>query len=161
MAIEHWDIVALLDLDYFQAQVLRYVMRWKDKAGIQDLEKAVHVLQKYVELQKLLKDGKPAMVRALLMDAVEKFNKKEFDPTGAEASDSDATMPPMTTMAEVGPSLLPTLKRLPYQDGEWHRLVVRVKRYDDGEIGVGMVSFISEGGNQAPLRLDGMSEAAK
>ncbi len=50
-AVQHWDIVVQHDLDYFQAQILRYVMRHKDKGGVQDLEKARHFLDKYIELQ--------------------------------------------------------------------------------------------------------------
>jgi hypothetical protein len=53
--LQHWDIVALFDLDYFQGQITKYVMRWKDKNGIQDLEKAKHFLEKYIELQKIEK----------------------------------------------------------------------------------------------------------
>lgn len=50
--LEHWDIVAQNELDYFQGQITKYVMRWKLKGGIQDLEKAQHFLEKYVELAK-------------------------------------------------------------------------------------------------------------
>ena len=47
---EHWDRVARLNLDYFQGQITKYVERWRDKNGIQDLEKAKHFLEKYIEL---------------------------------------------------------------------------------------------------------------
>lgn len=49
--MEHWDIVAHHDLDYFQGQITKYVMRWKKKNGVQDLLKAQHFLEKYIELQ--------------------------------------------------------------------------------------------------------------
>jgi hypothetical protein len=49
-ALQHWDIVHLFKLDYFQGQITKYVMRWKDKNGIQDLQKAAHFLKKYIEL---------------------------------------------------------------------------------------------------------------
>lgn len=49
---EHWDRVARLNLDYFQGQITKYVERWKDKNGVQDLEKAQHFLEKYIELAK-------------------------------------------------------------------------------------------------------------
>ena len=49
---EHWDRVDRLGLDYFQGQITKYVERWKLKNGIQDLEKASHFLDKYIELQK-------------------------------------------------------------------------------------------------------------
>lgn len=50
--VQHWDMVAQHGLDYFQGQITKYVMRWKAKGGIQDLEKAAHFLEKYIELAK-------------------------------------------------------------------------------------------------------------
>ncbi len=57
--IQHWDYVAANDLDYFQGQVTKYVSRWKNKNGIQDLEKARHFLDKYIELEKEKLSGVP------------------------------------------------------------------------------------------------------
>lgn len=48
--LEHWDIVHQFQLDYFQGQITKYVMRWRKKNGIQDLKKARHFLDKYIEL---------------------------------------------------------------------------------------------------------------
>lgn len=58
---EHWDRVSRLGLDYFQGQITKYVERWKKKNGVQDLRKAMHFLQKYVELAEgaKLPDWKP------------------------------------------------------------------------------------------------------
>ena len=47
---EHWDRVARLRLDYYQAQITKYVERAKLKNGVQDLKTAQHFLQKYLEL---------------------------------------------------------------------------------------------------------------
>lgn len=47
---EHWDRVHRLGLDYFQGQITKYVERWKKKNGVQDLMKARHFLDKYIEL---------------------------------------------------------------------------------------------------------------
>ena len=47
---QHWDIVDMHKLDYFQGQITKYVMRWKRKGGLQDLLKAQHFLAKYIEL---------------------------------------------------------------------------------------------------------------
>lgn len=47
---QHWDLVAQFDLDYFQGQITKYVMRWKKKNGLTDLQKAKHFLEKYIEL---------------------------------------------------------------------------------------------------------------
>jgi hypothetical protein len=48
--IQHWDFVVANDLDYFQGQITKYVCRWKRKNGIEDLHKARHFLQKYIEV---------------------------------------------------------------------------------------------------------------
>jgi hypothetical protein len=47
---QHWDMVWDNDLDYFQGQITKYVMRWKEKNGLDDLRKAQHFLEKYIEL---------------------------------------------------------------------------------------------------------------
>lgn len=47
---EHWDRVSRLNLDYFQGQITKYVERWKNKNGVEDLKKARHFLDKYIEL---------------------------------------------------------------------------------------------------------------
>lgn len=49
-SIQHWDYVVANDLDYFQAQITKYVTRWKKKNGRADLLKAQHFLAKYLEV---------------------------------------------------------------------------------------------------------------
>ena len=53
--IQHWDYVIENDLDYFQGQITKYVTRWKKKNGLDDLLKAQHFLQKYIETAQLEK----------------------------------------------------------------------------------------------------------
>lgn len=48
---EHWNLVTAHGWDYFTAQVIKYVMRWKSKGGVDDLKKAQHFLEKLIELQ--------------------------------------------------------------------------------------------------------------
>lgn len=53
--LQHWDIVAMFELDYFQGQITKYVLRWKHKHKtpedrLMDLKKARHFLDKYIEL---------------------------------------------------------------------------------------------------------------
>jgi Protein of unknwon function (DUF3310) len=50
--IQHWDWVWSNDLNYFEGQITKYVMRARKKNGLQDLEKARHFLDKYMELLK-------------------------------------------------------------------------------------------------------------
>jgi hypothetical protein len=65
-AFQHWDMVAMFDLDYFQGQITKYVMRWRAKNGIVDLEKAAHFLEKYIEIErgKIAKTGEQNFARA-------------------------------------------------------------------------------------------------
>ena len=52
---QHWDLVADHNLAHFQAQITKYVMRCWNKNGIEDLKKARHFLDKYIELQEAAK----------------------------------------------------------------------------------------------------------
>lgn len=53
-SVQPWDIWAAYfhDMDPFTATVIKYMLRWQDKNGLQDLEKAAHTLQKLIELVK-------------------------------------------------------------------------------------------------------------
>lgn len=48
-AIQPWDFVIANELDYFQGSIVKYITRWKNKGGIEDLKKARHFLDKYIE----------------------------------------------------------------------------------------------------------------
>lgn len=50
--IQPWDYIASNGLGYFEGNVVKYVSRWRDKGGLQDLEKARHYLDKLIELNK-------------------------------------------------------------------------------------------------------------
>lgn len=49
--IQPWDFIAANELGYFEGNVVKYVSRWKDKGGVQDLQKAYHYLGKLIELE--------------------------------------------------------------------------------------------------------------
>jgi hypothetical protein len=49
--IQPWDYIAANELGYFEGNIVKYVSRWRDKGGIDDLRKAAHYLQKLIELQ--------------------------------------------------------------------------------------------------------------
>lgn len=53
--IQHWDYVLANDIPYMEAQIIRYVSRWRDKNGFEDLEKAGHFLEKLKEVNIHLK----------------------------------------------------------------------------------------------------------
>ena len=48
--VQHWDIVVMHNLNYFEGQITKYVMRARKKNGKQDLEKARHFIDKYLEV---------------------------------------------------------------------------------------------------------------
>ena len=50
-AIQPWDYIAANELGYFEGNIVKYVSRWRDKGGVQDLLKARHYLDKLIELQ--------------------------------------------------------------------------------------------------------------
>jgi len=49
--IQHWDIVQMYDLGYFDGQATKYLLRWRKKNGIEDLRKAVHFIEKLIEIE--------------------------------------------------------------------------------------------------------------
>ena len=49
--IQPWDFIAANELGYFEGNVVKYVSRWRDKGGVQDLHKAAHYLQKLIEIE--------------------------------------------------------------------------------------------------------------
>lgn len=51
-AIQPWDYIASNNIGYLGGNVVKYVTRWEDKNGIEDLEKAYHYLLKLIEVEK-------------------------------------------------------------------------------------------------------------
>jgi hypothetical protein len=86
--LEHWDLAAMYGWDYFAARTIAYIMRWRTKGGIQDLEKARHFLDKYIEVETLRMKGmltlgimKAAIAR---LDEEVRYNVNGDDPYGAD-----------------------------------------------------------------------------
>jgi hypothetical protein len=50
-AIQPWDYIVSNNLGYLEGCVIKYVSRYKEKGGMQDLKKAAHYLQKLMEVQ--------------------------------------------------------------------------------------------------------------
>lgn len=47
--VQHWDFVLMHQIPYMEAQVIKYVMRWRKKNGVEDLRKAAHFIEKLIE----------------------------------------------------------------------------------------------------------------
>lgn len=59
-------LIGMLDLDFCQGNVVKYVSRYKLKDGVRDLEKAKHYCQMAMELEK-----KPAPDAVYLSEAID------------------------------------------------------------------------------------------
>jgi len=49
-AIQPWDYIIANDLGYLEGNVVKYISRWRDKGGIDDLRKVLHYTQKLIEI---------------------------------------------------------------------------------------------------------------
>ena len=50
-SIQPWDYVAANNLGYFEGSAIKYITRWRNKGGISDIQKAIHFLEKLIELE--------------------------------------------------------------------------------------------------------------
>lgn len=67
LAIQPVEYIFKNNLGYFEGCVIKYVTRWKDKGGVQDLEKAKHFLELLIDLQNQhAKDGLLSLVKEAL-----------------------------------------------------------------------------------------------
>ncbi len=48
--LQPWDVITAWNLGYLDGTALKYIARWKDKNGIEDLRKAIHFLEKTIEV---------------------------------------------------------------------------------------------------------------
>lgn len=50
-SIQPWDYIYENNLCYFTGNAVKYLSRWKDKGGVEDLKKAIHYIEKLIELE--------------------------------------------------------------------------------------------------------------
>jgi hypothetical protein len=50
-AIQPWDFIVSNNIGYLEGNIIKYVARWRQKGGIEDLRKAGHYLQKLIEVE--------------------------------------------------------------------------------------------------------------
>jgi hypothetical protein len=50
-AIQTWDYILSHDLGFLEGNVIKYITRHRKKNGMQDLEKALHYLNKLIEVE--------------------------------------------------------------------------------------------------------------
>lgn len=57
--IQPWDYIIANQLGYLEGNVVKYISRWRDKGGVQDLHKARHYLDKLLEVEQQAKAPTP------------------------------------------------------------------------------------------------------
>ena len=50
-AIQMWDYALSQNLGFFEGNIIKYVSRWRQKGGVQDLQKALTYLQRLIDSQ--------------------------------------------------------------------------------------------------------------
>ncbi len=59
--LQPWDVVIKWNLGYLEGTALKYIARWRDKGGIDDIKKAIHFLEKLVELNTPVPNSLPIL----------------------------------------------------------------------------------------------------
>lgn len=50
--LQPWDAIVEWGMGFLDGNALKYLVRYRDKGGIQDLEKARHYIDKLIEVEK-------------------------------------------------------------------------------------------------------------
>jgi len=50
--IEVIDLIELFDLTFHEASAIKYLLRWRHKGGVQDLEKAIWYIDRLIGIEK-------------------------------------------------------------------------------------------------------------
>jgi hypothetical protein len=72
----HWDLIIETRTEYLAANATKYIARWRKKNGLQDLQKALHYIDKLIESAKegLIKSPSPYTSKGVrIFDRVAKF----------------------------------------------------------------------------------------
>lgn len=51
LPMQPWEIIDALDLDFYDGNALKYLLRWRSKGGVEDLRKAIHYIEHQIEKQ--------------------------------------------------------------------------------------------------------------
>jgi hypothetical protein len=48
---QHWDLIERYGIGYLEGYATKYILRWRDKNGVEDLKKALHCVEKLISLR--------------------------------------------------------------------------------------------------------------
>lgn len=49
--IQPWDFIIANNIGFLEGNAIKYISRWREKGGIEDLEKAKHYIDKLIEVE--------------------------------------------------------------------------------------------------------------
>jgi hypothetical protein len=55
--LQPWDVIVAWNLGYLDGTALKYIARWRDKGGLDDIRKAIHFLEKFIEVEEAKKNA--------------------------------------------------------------------------------------------------------
>lgn len=65
MAIQPWDYITSNNLGYLEGTAIKYLSRWRSKNGIEDLRKAIHFIEKLIEVELARSGASPVEHRSI------------------------------------------------------------------------------------------------
>jgi len=72
---QHWDLIERHGIGYLEGCATKYVTRWRKKNGVQDLEKALHYVEKLIELHDCPLIQKPRCHRGIVpVDEINRYS---------------------------------------------------------------------------------------
>lgn len=90
-AIQVWDYITANNIPYLEGNAIKYLSRWREKGGVQDLYKARHYIDKLIELEEqatveqaaaLEKRGADCWARKLAENRLWKWQYVRTEPNG-------------------------------------------------------------------------------
>ena len=58
-SMECWDYIISNNLGYLEGTAIKYLTRWRKKNGIEDLKKAIHFIEKLIEVEEKKNKAEP------------------------------------------------------------------------------------------------------
>ena len=56
-AIQPIEFITKNNIPYIEGNVIKYLLRWRDKNGVEDLDKCIHYIELLKEIHKLKEEG--------------------------------------------------------------------------------------------------------
>ena len=51
LVIQPWDFIVANEIPFLEGNAIKYLVRWRDKGGLEDLRKARHYVDKLIDLE--------------------------------------------------------------------------------------------------------------